>query len=538
MRWPVADENRLGRDYLLYEELAETAWAIVRRGITESDGSVIAAKILKPAYATDRQVRALFLREEAALQELRHESVVQLRELIAERGVLALVLEHVDGDPLGECAASIPAARAPGIAAQVAAAMATAHALDVSHPGLTPESILVVRGSTPPRVKVSGFGSAEPQDRNSYTAPEAGEGAAGTAAADVFSLGAILAALFPSLAGIVADCTAAEPDARPSAAELATRMSAAAEASTPVAETPTAATDAPIPVIELPAPVVEAPAPKASAADPVSSFPAAVERPEARPFEIHRTAMPSTVENGPEPGAPAPTAERRRRLLVPALAGVTVAVALVGFNLNAGANRTTGTGAPAAGTPSSAAASAVPTFVYPASPSPSPEAPPAVELRATMAAHMPDGAGTLYLAMRDGHALAYLCDGKEVEAWFRGTASGGELKLSGRNGNTMTGAFTHARATGTVTVKGKAIKFTIPTVKKPSGLYRAATRVRNAKVDGTWIVLPDGTQVGVLVTDGVPGPAPTLDLAHGTTSIDGTMATVVETDVETGAGLD
>ena len=155
-----------------------------------------------------------------------------------------------------------------------------------------------------------------------------------------------------------------------------------------------------------------------------------------------------------------------------------------------------------------------------------------------MAAHLPAGAGTLYLALRDGKAMAYFCDGKKVEAWYRGTASGGRLNLVGRNGNSLTGEFGPTSATGRVTFKSRSTNFKIRAVRKPSGLYRASAKVRNAKVDGTWIVLPDGTRTGVLVSDGVPGPAPDLDIAAATALIGGTATPVVEVDVETGAGLD
>ena len=103
----------------------------------------------------------------------------------------------------------------------------------------------------------------------------------------------------------------------------------------------------------------------------------------------------------------------------------------------------------------------------------------------------------------------------------------------------MTGEFSPAAATGAVTFKGNTTRFKIPVVRKPSGLYRAAAWVRNARVDGTWIALPAGTQVGVLVTDGEPGPAPALDVpSGGTTTIDGSPVAAVAVDVETGTGLD
>jgi serine/threonine-protein kinase len=157
--------------------------------------------------------------------------------------------------------------------------------------------------------------------------------------------------------------------------------------------------------------------------------------------------------------------------------------------------------------------------------------------RATYAAHLPDGAGTLYLAVRDGSAVAYLCDGKKLEVWFKGTAAAGKLALTGKNGATIAGSFDATTATGRITVQGRSIPFDVPKVQKPSGLYRAAAKVRNADVQGGWIVLPDGSQVGVLTVADSPEPAPSLDTASRTATVDGTVLVASEIDVNSGAGF-
>ena len=64
-------------------------------------------------------------------------------------------------------------------------------------------------------------------------------------------------------------------------------------------------------------------------------------------------------------------------------------------------------------------------------------------------------------------------------------------------------------------------------VAKPSGLYRATATVRNAKVVGGWIVLPDGSQVGVVTVDDVPQPAPAIDPGTGAVTVDGAALTAV-----------
>jgi serine/threonine-protein kinase len=76
-----------------------------------------------------------------------------------------------------------------------------------------------------------------------------------------------------------------------------------------------------------------------------------------------------------------------------------------------------------------------------------------------------------------------------------------------------------------VLAAGKQWTFTAPAIAPPSGLYRAVADVRNAKVVGGWIVLPDGSQVGVVTTNDVPAAAAPLTLPAGTTTVDGTTIT-------------
>ncbi|SNT65220.1 hypothetical protein SAMN05421812_120142 [Asanoa hainanensis] len=133
------------------------------------------------------------------------------------------------------------------------------------------------------------------------------------------------------------------------------------------------------------------------------------------------------------------------------------------------------------------------------------------------------GAASLAIAVKDGVAVGYLCDGNKIEAWFQGTAVDERLTLAGAKGK-ITGSFDDKRAKGTVTAGRDTFTFDLGTVRKPSGLYRATAQVRNAKVNGGWIVV-EGRQVGILEVDGVVRPAPVLDLATGTVIVDGEQVT-------------
>jgi serine/threonine-protein kinase len=152
--------------------------------------------------------------------------------------------------------------------------------------------------------------------------------------------------------------------------------------------------------------------------------------------------------------------------------------------------------------------------------------------RVAGAGHQP----LLAISVRDGVAVAYICDGK-LEAWLKGTASDGHLSLKGDDGAKLTASFSATRAKGSVTVGNKTWEFVTPVVKKPSGLYKATAKVRGAKVQGGWVVLADGDQVGLVRRDGAPATAPVIDTATGRTTIDGQVLTAVAADPDSGAGF-
>ncbi|MEV6873272.1 hypothetical protein [Amycolatopsis sp. NPDC051128] len=212
------------------------------------------------------------------------------------------------------------------------------------------------------------------------------------------------------------------------------------------------------------------------------------------------------------------------------LAGVVLAGGIGIVNL------ATGTGvAPVAGTASAgstpSAAPAPPTTVA-LSEAPKPEAP----ARADYAGRVVGGGASVAVSVRDGHAIAYVCDGKKVEAWLQGATAGGKLDLKDAKNATLTGSFDATAVTGTVTALGRTWQFTAPVAKKPAGLYRAAPKVRGKAGKVGWIVQPDGSQVGVLTTDEDSSPAPVLDPAAGTATVDGAPVTAEPVSGLAGSG--
>jgi serine/threonine-protein kinase len=208
---------------------------------------------------------------------------------------------------------------------------------------------------------------------------------------------------------------------------------------------------------------------------------------------------------------------KRKGPILTLMAGVILAAVVLVFNINgyaakqraASNNRTE----PAATTPAPAETT-------------TPPAPPAVEPPVTYAGNVGGGGASIAIAVKDGKAIAYLCDGASAEAWLQGTGTDGQLKLTGADGASLNATYANGTATGTVAAVGRQWTFAVASVAPPSGLYRANATVANAQIVGGWIVLADGTQVGTTRKGGVIAKAPTLNTANQSAVLDGETVAV------------
>jgi hypothetical protein len=118
-----------------------------------------------------------------------------------------------------------------------------------------------------------------------------------------------------------------------------------------------------------------------------------------------------------------------------------------------------------------------------------------------------DGTTVAVAVLRD-QAAAYVCDGRSVESWLRGTAKDGEVKLTSKTGDKLEAQLEGGVLTGTIEVRDRKHAFAIKEAKKPAGLYRA----RGSKTTIGWIILEDGSEVGIETDEGgVSKAAPQLD---------------------------
>jgi hypothetical protein len=184
------------------------------------------------------------------------------------------------------------------------------------------------------------------------------------------------------------------------------------------------------------------------------------------------------------------------------------------FLLNAN-SRTAGTPAAVAEAPVAQAAAA-PTAAAPApSGAPAPAAPAAPAEKAYAGRSSGDEV-TVAVAVKDGRAVGYVCDGKKIEAWLEGTVDGDKITLKSASGKTtLDGTISDTAAFGTVAVAGKSWPYAAQAVVAPGGLYEGRANVRGVAKRIGWIVEKDGKVTGLTQVAGSDDaePAPPFDPA-------------------------
>ena len=199
------------------------------------------------------------------------------------------------------------------------------------------------------------------------------------------------------------------------------------------------------------------------------------------------------------------------------LAAVALAFAImfiVNMTVSPPGNSSTGTASPPAVPATATAGSPSPTETEAASPSPEDSKFPE---KIVYAGRAEDNAGAIAIAVLGDQAAAYFCDGRSLESWFRGFVTGDEISAESKGGATLEAKHDGNHIKGTVEIKSEKLKFEINEAKKPAGLYRA----KGSKTIIGWIVLEDGSQVGVQTTGADSTSAPELNPGSPQVTVDG-----------------
>ncbi|WP_067698257.1 serine/threonine-protein kinase [Nocardia jejuensis] len=154
-----------------------------------------------------REVRSRIMHEGRVAAKLSHQHAIAVYDVVLEAGEPWLVMQYLPSRSVAKALALVERLspiEVAQIGAQVADALATAHAAGITHRDIKPGNILVAdRGDEVGMVKLSDFGiSSGANDAEevgdvitgtpAYLPPEVARGARPTNASDVFSLGATL----------------------------------------------------------------------------------------------------------------------------------------------------------------------------------------------------------------------------------------------------------------------------------------------------------------------------------------------------------
>ncbi len=201
--------ERLG-EFRLLRHQGDGGMGAIYLAVQESLGRIVALKVLRPELRGSPIADARFEREALAVARLDHPHIVQVLAVGEDRGVRFLAMAYVEGRGLDEILAgaiaarrAVPTSEVLRWGAQIARALACAHAASIVHRDVKPSNVRITPDG---RAMLLDFGIARALDAPAltmtgpfvgtplYAAPEqlAGDRDALDARADTYALGVTL----------------------------------------------------------------------------------------------------------------------------------------------------------------------------------------------------------------------------------------------------------------------------------------------------------------------------------------------------------
>ena len=139
------ESGRMLSHYRLAEEIGKGGMGVVWKAEDTVLERTVAIKFLHENVATDPKRREMFYKEARSASKLSQAHIVQVYEFGHEDGLDFIVMEFVEGEPLGRIIKKGPLSpdRVADVGLQVARGMAKAHQKRLLHRDLKPSNILV-----------------------------------------------------------------------------------------------------------------------------------------------------------------------------------------------------------------------------------------------------------------------------------------------------------------------------------------------------------------------------------------------------------
>src|SRR5580693_1639863 len=211
-------ENVVGTtvlQYQLIEKLGSGGMGDVYKAQDTRLNRFVAIKVLPAKMSSDPERRRRFIQEAQAASALNHPNIITIYDIVSDGDAQFMVMEFVTGTTLHDAIThgGLPVLQVLDYGAQMADALAAAHAAGIIHRDLKPSNVMVTQSG---RVKVLDFGLAKLTDPTSqldnqvtnqlgpltqegailgtvsYMSPEQAEGKLVDGRSEIFSFGSVL----------------------------------------------------------------------------------------------------------------------------------------------------------------------------------------------------------------------------------------------------------------------------------------------------------------------------------------------------------